>query len=79
MIDLNGNQMSIGYKQAVLRTIQFLNSFIIRRKYSKRADSSKLVIITPLGEEMEIYTVQEAEEYKARLESMLEFERLYSR
>ena len=26
---------------------------------------------------MEIYTVQEAEEYKARLESMQEFERLY--
>lgn len=79
MLNLNGNHMSIDYKCSLLKTIQALNSFIIRRKYSSTANSSKLLISTPVGEEIEIYTAEEAEMYKQKLESILEFERLYSK
>lgn len=73
------DEMSLQYKQVMMKTIQKLNSFIIKRKYSNLADDIKLVITTPIGEEVELYTVEDAESYKDHLERILSMERMYSR
>ena len=75
----NMDEMSLQHKQIMMKTIQKLNSFIIKRRYSKLADDIKLVITTPIGEEVELYTAEDAEAYKDHLERILSMERMYSR
>lgn len=73
------NEMSLEHKQALMKTIQVLTNFIHKRKYSTLADNIKLKIITPIGEEIDIYTAAEAEVYKSRMQSMLDLEKAYSK
>ena len=42
-------------------------------------NDTKLKIITPVGEEIDIYTAADAEACKERIQMMLDMERLYSR
>lgn len=71
--------MSLEHKQSFMKTIQILNAFIQKRRYSKLMNDTKLKIITPVGEEIDIYTAADAEACKERIQMMLDMERLYSR
>lgn len=71
--------MSISDKETIMRTIQVLNSFIQKRKYSNLANDIKLVITTPIGEEFEILTAADAEACKLRMERILDMEKMLSR
>ena len=73
------DEMSLEHKQALMKTIQVLTNFIHKRKYSTLADNIKLRIITPIGEEVDIYTAAEAELYKSRMQSILDLEKVYSK
>lgn len=75
----NSSSMSLNYRLAVLKTIQYLNAFILKRKYSTSMDGVKITVVTPLGEEIEIYTASEAQKCKERLERMLDMERTFSK
>jgi hypothetical protein len=74
----NMDEMSLQHKQTMMKTIQRLNSFILKRKHSNLADDIKLVVTTPIGEEIEIYTAADAEDYKNRLEQILSMEKMYA-
>ena len=72
-------EMSLAHRQTFIKTIQVLTNFIQKRRYSKFADNIKLRIITPAGEEKEIFTAAEAEECKEQIQKVLDLERLYSK
>ena len=70
--------MSLEYRRVLLKIIDKLNVFIQKRKYCRTQDIIKLTFINPVGEEIEVCTVADAEDLKARLEQRLALEKLYS-
>lgn len=73
------DEMSLEHKQSVMKTIQVLTNFIHKRKYSTLADNVKIRVITPIGEEIDIYTAAEAEACKDRMQKILDLEKAYSK
>lgn len=73
------DEMSLEHKQSVMKTIQVLTNFIHKRKYSTLADNVKIRVITPIGEEIDIYTAAEAEACKNRMQKILDLEKAYSK
>ena len=70
-------EMSLYLKREIEKTIGCLGSFIHHKKYRTDHDVI-LTFITP-GEEYVIETTEEAEKCRAHLESILEFEKIYSK
>lgn len=73
------NNMPLDHKQAIFKSIQVLNKFILEKKYSRRADNSCIRLINPAGEEIEILTIEDAENYKNLMETVLSMEKTFSR
>lgn len=72
------DEMDLYSKQALMKTIALLNSFIQKRRYSNLADNVKLKIVTPVGEELEVLTAADAEKCRDTFQTMLDMERMMS-
>lgn len=78
-MDTNMREMSLEHKQTFLKAMQVLNNFIQKRKHSDLMNSTRLRVVMPAGEEVEILTAADAQKCKDRIQAMLDMERLYSR
>lgn len=71
------DEMNLQQKQSISKAICYLDTFIRKKKYSSSNYNTTLKMITPIGEEIEILTVEDAEACKEYMNSILTFERLY--